>query len=200
MIALIGIVLALFLALAYFSRGWLRDSAIPWTVEKLYASQIDQVFEESIEPVNKILKPYKISFEDTGYGENDRAGCDNGLYHHFQETVLCERYQNAQVIDVPPALRSDWPNVSQEISGILTEKGWSLDGSETHEHPVYSEDLGKLLSAERGAAVVAYTKQVDKIYCMLNFKYDAGSEGYEPYISVYEECQRVVKIFGGYEY
>ncbi len=189
-------VVVLVFIVAYLSRGWLRGSVVSWTTTKLYAAQIDRIFDNDIEPINPSLRSLGIVIDNKGVADSGKAACSDGNFHFLHETVNCWRSAYIPRQDLPDKLATQWPKQSEKIKSILKDREWQVDMQTWRGDERYEKDLNKLIDPSRSIVEVVYLKKVDAIECNLDFRYDPPFETLPAAITINESCERIIHLFG----
>lgn len=190
------ILLLIFLSLI-ISRGWIRNSALPWYANQTVGKQVNAVFDSSFAAINKQFSIIGINLTEA---DSIDPTCGTGNYHYLRVTVICLKGKSAYSgIDhkpsIPQPLIDSWPIVLRSLDINDSPQSWAVDKSSTN----IADPNDELKFKTGGRNEIEFVRQVNKVQCTLDILADPAQASYPSDYHINETCYKNVNFFGGWD-
>lgn len=166
---------------------------LPWFISGTAGQRVSNAFDDSFGGINGELSQSGVFFQG-----GKTQPCHAVDYHYLKMTIHCVDARAIKNGDnnapIPSSLITSWPVVLRSLSVGAGHESWQVDKSGTNMSD--PSNLFKFTGISR--SMVGFTRNVNGVRCTLTVTADPAQGPYKSDYLISEECNKDVKIFGGW--
>lgn len=185
----LGISLVVALAVLFLARGWLRGSLVPMVVKNAVIPAMQRDFKQDFPPITEKLAEFGFTFDGDGY-IRDTTRCEQYGYSGFSSTHACFIAKTSDILAPTDTFKKQWNEKAPAFENSVLQAGWEKTWNA-------AQPIDELFLDHHQSVGVNYLKKHGKTVCRLTIAHLKNTERGN-FMHVREECNRGVKLFGGY--